>query len=102
MDRRELRGLNESANGNRGTLTGVPSGAIFRRMPQHIHALFANVPAQREQVQRMLLDAGMIDSAVEAPPDGLLYRIELPDEETAQRLLLAAKLHGVDTPIIRR
>lgn len=71
-------------------------------MPERILALFSHVPEQREQVQHMLLDAGLIESLVESPPEGLLYQIPLPNEDAVRRLTLAAKLHGVDPPLIRR
>jgi hypothetical protein len=71
-------------------------------MPERIVAIFANVEAERERVQKMFLDAGLIDQLVAPPTDGLLYRIQLPNEEAAQRLEFAARAHGLDSPSIQR
>jgi hypothetical protein len=46
-------------------------------MPERIFALFANVADQRERIQKMFLDAGMIDELVQPAPASLLYKVEL-------------------------
>jgi hypothetical protein len=70
-------------------------------MPERIFALFAHLEEERERVQRMFLDAGLIDQLVAPPPD-ILYKIELPSEEVAQRLGFAARAHGLKAPDIHR
>jgi hypothetical protein len=71
-------------------------------MPERIFALVANVPAQREQLQRVFLDAGLIDQLVDEPSAALVLQVDLPDEAAAERLLIASRMHGMDQPIIRR
>jgi hypothetical protein len=71
-------------------------------MPERIFALFAHLEEQRESVQRMFLDAGLIDQLVAPPPEIGLYKIELKSEEEAQRLGIAARLHGLEPPDIHR
>ena len=71
-------------------------------MPERIFALFGLRADQREQVQRMFLDAGMLDRLVEAEPPLGLYKIELASDEAAQRLCFAARANGIDAPIIQR
>jgi hypothetical protein len=71
-------------------------------MPERIRAIFAHVEAERESVQKMFLDAGLIDQLVAPPPTGLLYTIELPNEEAAQRLTFAARANGLQPPGIQR
>ena len=70
-------------------------------MPERIFALFAHRDDQRELVQRTFLDAGMVDLLLEPPPAGL-SKIQLPDEESAQRLRVAAVVNGLDAPDIQR
>ena len=72
-------------------------------MPERIYALFSNVPAERERVQRMLRDAGLFGALGKVPdPAALLHKIELPSEEAAQRLLIAAAAQGLEPPSIHR
>ena len=71
-------------------------------MPERIFALLGQRADQREQFQRMFLDAGMIDRLVEDEPPLGLYKIELPNDEAAQRLCFAAKANGLEPPIIQR
>ena len=71
-------------------------------MPERIFALFANTPDQRERIQQMFLDAGMIDELVQPAPASLLYKVELHSEEVAARLSLAALANGVQPPLIQR
>jgi hypothetical protein len=70
-------------------------------MPERIIALFGNVPEERERVQRMFLEAGLVDELVAPPPEGL-YEIELSGEDALQRLVFAAGAHGLKPPLIRR
>jgi hypothetical protein len=71
-------------------------------MPVRIVALFAVLPAEREQVQYMPRDAGLFDQLARPPSDEILRTIELPDEEAAQRLTFAASAHGLKPPSIQR
>ena len=72
-------------------------------MPERIHALFSNLPSDRERLQLMLVDAGLFEQLAKLRSDsGLLLKIELPDEEAAQRLLFAAKANGLERPLMRR
>ena len=50
----------------------------------------------------MLRDAGLGDPLAARPHGTILHRIELPDEEAAQRLTLAAGAHGLKLPSIHR
>jgi len=71
-------------------------------MPVRIVAIFAAPPAERERVQRILRDAGLFGQLATPPSGDILRRIELPDEEAAQRLTFAASAHGVKPPSIHR
>jgi hypothetical protein len=75
-------------------------------VPERIFALLPNIPAQRERVRLMFRDAGMFEQfaalAAQTSPAGLLHKIELPNEEVARRLTLAAAAHGLDPPSIQR
>lgn len=72
-------------------------------MPERIYALFANTPADRERLQLMLVDAGLFEQLATLRSDsGLLHKIDLPNEEAAQRLLFAAAAHGLKPPLMRR
>src|SRR5687767_15764525 len=71
-------------------------------MPERIFALFGLRAEQREQVQRMFLDAGMIERLVEDEPPLGFYKIELPNDEAAQRLCFAARANGLESPTIQR
>jgi len=75
-------------------------------MPERIFALLANVPAERERVRLMFRDAGMFEqfAALGKPESSadVLLKIELPNEEVAQRLLFAAGAHGLKPPSIQR
>ena len=72
-------------------------------MPERIFAIFADLPAERERVQRMLRDAGMFGALDQRTPgDALLRKIELPNEEVARRLTIAAAAHGLEPPSIQR
>ena len=72
-------------------------------MPERIVALFANVPAERDRVRRMIRDAGLFEELGKPADDtALLRRIELPNEEAAQRLTFAAAAHGLTPPSIQR
>ena len=72
-------------------------------MPERIFALFSNIPAERERVQLMLCDAGLFEQLSKmASASELLHKIELPNEEAAQRLMLAAAAHGLKPPLIQR
>lgn len=72
-------------------------------MPERIFALFANIPAERDRVRRMLRDAGLFEQLGKlASADGLLHKIELPNEEVAQRLMFAAGANGLKPPLIQR
>jgi hypothetical protein len=72
-------------------------------MPERIFALFANIPAERERVRRMLRDAGMFEQLTKPLDEsGLLHKIELPNEDVAQRLTFAAAAHGLKPPSIHR
>ena len=70
-------------------------------MPERIYAILGYPDEQRERVQRMFLDAGLIDELVQ-PRTRELYRIELPSEEAALRLTAAARLHDLAPPHIQR
>jgi hypothetical protein len=74
-------------------------------VPERIFAIFANIPAERERLRRVFRDAGMFEHAATPPPDpssALLHKIELPNEDVARRLTLAAAAHGVKPPTIQR
>jgi hypothetical protein len=72
-------------------------------MPERIRALFSNIPADRERLRLMLVDAGLFEQLAKLRADsGLLHVVELPNEEAAQRLLFAAKANGLDPPLMRR
>lgn len=72
-------------------------------MPERIYALFSNLPSDRERLQLMLVDAGLFEQLAKLRSDsGLLLKVELPDEEAAQRLLFAAKANGLERPLMRR
>jgi len=72
-------------------------------MPVRIVALFADIPAERERTRRMIRDAGLFGQlATPSSSDAFLRKIELPNEEVAQRLMLAAAAHGVKAPSIHR
>jgi hypothetical protein len=72
-------------------------------MPERIFAIFADIPAERERVRRMFRDAGMFEQLVRPPSaPALLQKIELPNEEVARRLTVAAALHGLEPPSIHR
>jgi hypothetical protein len=72
-------------------------------MPERIRALFSNIPADRERLCLMLVDAGLFEQLAKLRADsGVLHVIELPNEEAAQRLLLAAGAHGLKPPLMRR
>src|SRR6188472_3646455 len=72
-------------------------------MPERIFALFADIPDDRERVRRMWRDAGLFEQLT-APPStsSLLHKIELPNEEAARRLTLAAAANGLEPPLIHR
>jgi hypothetical protein len=71
-------------------------------MPERIFAVFSNVPAERDRMRLMFRDAGLFEQLSAPPPDGLLHKIELPNEELAQRLTFAAAAHGLKPPSIHR
>ena len=71
-------------------------------MPERLFALFANVPAERDRVRAMFVEAGMFAQLAQPAPSGLLYNIELPNEDVAQRLLIAAAANGLKPPSIHR
>lgn len=71
-------------------------------MPERIYAFFPCVADQREAVQRMFLDAGLLDQLVEPSPALGLYRIRMPDDDAALRLTVAAGLHGIQQLSIHR
>lgn len=71
-------------------------------MPERIHALFSNIPSDRERLQLTLADAGLFEQLARLRSDSLLLQIELPNEEAAQRLLFAAKANGLEPPLMRR
>ena len=71
-------------------------------MPERIFAIFANIPSQRDRVRLMFRDAGLFEQLSAPPSDELLHKIELPNEDLARRLTIAAKVHGVDPPLIQR
>lgn len=70
-------------------------------MPERIFAIFADVPAERERVRRMFRDAGMFKPLV-VPAPALLHKIELPNEDVARRLTVAAAANGLAPPAIHR
>ena len=75
-------------------------------MPERIFALFPNLPAERHRVRLMFRDAGMFDQftrlATPSSSESLLHKIELPNEEVAQRLRFAAAAHGIKPPSFQR
>ena len=72
-------------------------------MPERIFALFSNIPAERDRVKLMLCDAGLFEQLSKtASASELLHKIELPNEEAAQRLTFAAAAHGLKPPLIQR
>ncbi len=72
-------------------------------MPERIFAIFADVPAERERVRRMLLEAGLFGQlATPTSTSEPLHKIELPNEETASRLGFAASANGLEAPSIHR
>jgi hypothetical protein len=77
-------------------------GGRLAPMPEKIRALFAALEEERERVQKMFLDAGMIDQLMEPAPSGPLYVVPLPNEEAAQRLQFAARANGLKAPDIQR
>jgi hypothetical protein len=70
-------------------------------MPERIFAIFSNIPAERERVQRVFRDAGMFKQ-LDTPAAALLHKIELPNEEVARRLTIAAAANGLKPPPIHR
>ena len=72
-------------------------------MPERIFAIFADIPAERERVRRMFRDAGLFEQLAKPPPvPASLHNIELPDEEAARRLTVAAAANGLKPPSIHR
>jgi hypothetical protein len=71
-------------------------------MPERIFAIFADIPAERDRVRLMFRDAGMFEPLARPSPPALLHKIELPNEEVAQRLTFAAAAHGLKPPLIQR
>jgi hypothetical protein len=71
-------------------------------VPERIFALFADVADERPRVRAMLRDAGLHEHAMAPFSGALLHKIELPDEEAAQRLLIAAAAQGLKPPSIQR
>lgn len=72
-------------------------------MPERIVAIFADIPAERDRVRRMFRDAGLFEHLGKPPSaSALLHKIELPNEEVAQRLTLAAAANGLEPPSIHR
>lgn len=71
-------------------------------MPERIFAVFSDIAAERPRLRSMLHDAGLTDEAIKPFTGALLHKIELPDEEFARRLTLAAAAHGLQPPLIQR
>jgi hypothetical protein len=72
-------------------------------MPERIFAIFANVPAERERVRQTFRDAGLFGQLTRPLSDSdLLHKVELPNEEVARRLVLAATANGLKPPLIQR
>jgi len=71
-------------------------------MPELIFAVYSYPPEDRERVQRMFLDAGLLDRMVDPEIVVGFHKIDLPDEATAQRLTFAAAANGLLEPLIQR
>ena len=75
-------------------------------MPERIFAIFSNIPSQRERLRLAFRDAGMFDQvarlAMPSSSEALLYKIQLPNEEVARRLTIAAAAHGLEAPVLQR
>ena len=72
-------------------------------MPERIFALFTNVSSEHDRVRLMLRDAGLFEHLSKlTPPPPVLCKIELPNEDAAQRLTIAAAAHGLKAPTIQR
>ena len=71
-------------------------------MPERIFALFSNLPAERERMQRMFRDAGLFEQLGKPPSAEILFKIELPNEEVLQRLMFAAGANGIQPPLVQR
>jgi hypothetical protein len=72
-------------------------------MPERIYAIFANISDERERVRRMFRDAGLFEQlARPSSAPALLHKIELPNEEVARRLTVAAAANGLEAPSIHR
>jgi hypothetical protein len=71
-------------------------------MPVELFTLWNLTGGNRERVQRMLLDAGMLDHLVAPLGSDPFSRIDVQTEEELDRLLIAALRNGVRRPLVRR
>lgn len=75
-------------------------------MPERIFAIFSNISSERDRLRLAFRDAGMFDQLARltgpASSSGLLHKIELPNENVARRLMIAAAAHGLAAPLMQR
>jgi hypothetical protein len=72
-------------------------------MPERIFALFSNTPDERDRLRQAFRDAGLFGQLTRPLDDSaLLHKIELPNEEVAQRLIFAVAANGLKPPLIQR
>src|SRR6185295_5764425 len=71
-------------------------------MPERIFAIYHYLPVEAERAERMFLDAGMLDLAMNVECLTGFHKVEVSSEDVVRRLMLAALAHGIKTPAIRR
>jgi hypothetical protein len=71
-------------------------------VPERIYIIYHYAEAERERVQRMFLDAGLLDIVVSSELLSGFQRVVVPDEDTVRRVAISAALHELQPPFVRR
>lgn len=71
-------------------------------MPEKIYVTYNYTPADRARVQRMFLEAGLLDLVVDSTRLTGFHKVGVPNEDTVAQLSAAAALYTLQPPTVHR